>query len=347
MKVELSEILDSIGMHHLKWNSPDGSSTLVLPYGGRVLALCSSMSEQSFFWTHPALQSIETARTFYQSSAWHNSGGDRTWLAPELEFFFPDHPRTDTYLQPPQLEATSYEVAITSDGVSMVNRFAIPMYASRAKVQLMLSKKVTQATNPLLDIAPKLATEVDYAGYTLTTKLSLDEGTTCASPIGLWNLLQLPHGGEMIIPTRSPATPVVYMGPIGDDLRVVGHTIRYRMTARGEQKFGVYAAFSTGIAAYLSSGDNLLSLVIRSFTVSPSGTYVDVPMNGTQREGCAVQSCNINSGLGAFSELEYHTPAIGSSVGRSQQTDESQLWAFRGSHSTIMKAARLLVSPEI
>jgi hypothetical protein len=348
MRAELTEVFDKIGMHNLKWSSPDGSSVMLLPYGGRILALSSSMSDQNFFWTHPALQSVETARTFYQSSAWHNSGGDRTWLAPEVEFFFPNHPHTNIYLQPPQLESVSYEVAVTSDRVSMVNRFTIPMYASKTKAQLELSKEITQAVNPLLDVSPKLAARIDYAGYTLRTKLSLDNGATCTAPIGLWNLLQLPHGGEMTIPTCSLATPVVYMGPISDDdLRVVEHTIRYRMVAQGEQKFGVHAAFSTGITAYLYSSGNLLSLVIRSFAVSSSGKYVDVPTNGTEREGCAVQSCNINSGLGAFSEMEYHTPAIGGPVGCSQRVDESQLWAFRGSHSTIMEVARLLVSPEI
>ena len=71
------------------WTSPDGSTALVLPYGGRVLGLFAPESEQNFFWTHPALDAAETARDFYKSAQWHNSGGDRTWLAPEVDFFFP------------------------------------------------------------------------------------------------------------------------------------------------------------------------------------------------------------------------------------------------------------------
>ena len=44
------------------------------------------------------------AAAFFAGDQWHNSGGDRTWLAPEVDFFFPNFPRTDVYWQPRQLD---------------------------------------------------------------------------------------------------------------------------------------------------------------------------------------------------------------------------------------------------
>jgi hypothetical protein len=331
----------------LRWTSPDGSMAELLPYGGRILGLFSPASRENFFWTHPALRSPETKRAFYQSSAWHNSGGDRTWLAPEVDFFYPDYPATETYLQPPQLDNASYETEITPQRARMANRFSIPMYKSRACVKFSLIKELSQAVNPLNGLSPELARKLDYAGYTLTTTLRLDEDAAGAGPIGIWNLLQLPYGGEMLVPTLSPATPVIFMGPIGEELHIDDHLIRYRIDTSGEHKIGVHPIFCTGTAAYLYPNEDLLSLVVRRFVVDPAGAYVDVPLDGTQSIGSAMQACSINSALGAFAELEYHTPAIGGSTGDSQSADESRLWAFRGPHEAIMEAARFLVSPEI
>jgi len=348
MTLAVSEVLSRAGMDSFLWNSPDGSTVMLLPYGGRILGLFSPESGVNFLWTHPALRSVETARAFYKSSAWHNSGGDRTWLAPEQEFFYPNNPRFEPYVQPPQLDYVKYETSATPKGVCMVNRQSIPMYASKATVQLLLTKEIAQADNPLPDLAPQLASELEYAGYTLTTTLSIENAGRGSPAVGTWNLLQLPHGGEMIIPTRSRATPVIYMGPIdADDLRVADNLVRYRMTAKGELKFGVLPGNSTGVVAYLYRTGDSSALVVRSFDVDPSGAYVDFPLHGTEDQGCAVQVCNIDSSLGAFSELEYHAPAIGGSTGALNGVDVSRVWAFRGPHPAILEAARHLVSSEL
>lgn len=60
---------------------PDGTRVLVLPDGGRVLGLFSAGCDDPFCWTHPARESVDAARPFHADNQWHNSGGDRTWLA--------------------------------------------------------------------------------------------------------------------------------------------------------------------------------------------------------------------------------------------------------------------------
>ena len=92
---------------------PEGSTVVLLPHGGRVLGLYAAGSEKNFYWTHPALESAQTARIFYEGNDWHNSGGDRTWLAPEVDIFFPRYPDLDlsTYWQPRQLDPGNYGVA--------------------------------------------------------------------------------------------------------------------------------------------------------------------------------------------------------------------------------------------
>jgi hypothetical protein len=171
----LIDTLDSIGKPTLPWHGPDGSAVLLLPHGGRVLGLFAAGSQENFYWTHPALESAASAAEFYEGRQWHNSGGDRTWLAPEVDFFFPRYPKTNVYHQPRELD----------------------------------------------------------------------------------------------------------------------------------------------------------------------------PGNDPEDLGYAVQACNVDSGLGSFSELEYHVPAIGPGTGRMACEDVSQVWAFRGGRTTIDGIVSALLAPDL
>ena len=95
---QLMETLESVGKPAQLWDSTDGTKALVLPHGGRILGLFAPGDDENFFWTHPALRAADTARAFYAGQQWHNSGGERTWLAPEVDFFFPKLPQPGAVL---------------------------------------------------------------------------------------------------------------------------------------------------------------------------------------------------------------------------------------------------------
>ena len=98
----------------------------------------------------------------------------------------------------------------------------------------------------------KWIADLAYAGYALHCTLELLRGSPEPSHVGLWNLLQLPHGGEMFIPTyyRTEPTPIVGEVPTGH-LVIQNHLIRFRMAARGCQKIGIPAAATPGRVGYL------------------------------------------------------------------------------------------------
>src|SRR5512136_536134 len=117
----LINVLKKAGKPTRIFKCPDGTRVLVLPYGGRVLGIFSPQSEENFYWTHSALESVETARAFYASDQWHNSGGDRTWLAPEVDLFFPNYPKLDRYYQQRSLDPGNYRVVEQDGGFKLVN----------------------------------------------------------------------------------------------------------------------------------------------------------------------------------------------------------------------------------
>jgi hypothetical protein len=338
---QLQSVLESVGKETVLYESPDGSRVLQSLHGGRILGLFSATDDRNFYWTHPALESAPSAGDFFNSNEWHNSGGDRTWLAPEVDIFFPEFPNLEmsTYWQPRALDPGNY----TLQSNRMINSLALPLSRSRQQVELEMSKWVGPAPNPLRYEKGWQDTTLQYAGYTQHTSLRIMRPNE--PMIGLWNLVQMPHGGELQVPTFGQVEPKIYMGEIdNDDLLISDRLLRYRMRAQGEHKIGLRAISMTGRVGYLYRRDNEGALIVRNFFVNPSGEYVDVPWRTTDDFGFAVQACNVNSRLGAFSELEYHVPAIGGQTGLDYCEDVSQIWAFRGPVDRVQRAAHYLLS---
>jgi hypothetical protein len=346
----LIENLRAVGKPTETWESPDGSQVLVLPYGGRVLGLFAPGDPENFFWTHEALREVDSAKAFYAGDQWHNSGGDRTWLAPEVDFFFPNFPRLDRYFQQRELDPGIYKVFRDGGVLTWKNRAQLSLSRTKQQVDLEITKSLSPASNPLRHEEDHDWGEVKFAGFTLSASLQIT-GTEQPPHVGMWHLTQLPHDGEMLVPTFFRTEPKIYMGKIApEDLIVDEHLVRYKMRANGEHKLGIRAVAITGRAGYIYARNGETSLVVRNFFVNPSAEYVDVPSAETDNFGFAFQACSINSRLqhlGNFSELEYHIPAIGAKVGKTFSEDQSQLWAFRGPAAAIKSIAQHLLSPEI
>lgn len=117
---------------------------LMLGYCGRVLGLFASGSEENFHWTHLARNSVSSAREFYAGDQWYNSGGDRTWLAPEVNSFFPNSHKRNVYCQQSSLAPENYELKKTARGFLLTKRFTI-----RFLSELKIEKEFSPARNPL------------------------------------------------------------------------------------------------------------------------------------------------------------------------------------------------------
>lgn len=351
MLQDLIATLKAVGKSAEVYQTEDGTRLLLLPYGGRILGVFAPGSDDNFLWTNSALNSVESARAYYASDDWQNSGGDRTWLAPEVDFFFPNFPNIDIagYWQPRSLDPGNYELTRTSTGVKLTNRLKIDAFRSKKRVELEITKSVAAAPNPLRYNTGIRNGAVEYAGHTLITSLKIVDSNV-APLIGLWSLTQMPHQGELFIPTYSKTAPRIYFGLVNtpaDELAVSDRLVRFKMRASGEHKIGVYAAVTTGRIGYIYPAGDKYALIVRNFFVNPSGEYADVPWTEPEDRGYSTQACSVNSRWGMFSEMEYHVPAIGGNTGLHHIEDRSQLWAFRGSREDIVKIARVLLSNEI
>ena len=174
------------------------------------------------------------------------------WLSPEVDFFLPNFPQLDVYVQPREFDPGRYQLTRENGAIKLSNRFASRLSRSGTTVQLELTKRLSGARNPLRTMRSVVFDELEYAGYALHTRLAFTSGLCEPVAIGLWCLLQLPHGGELLIPTFSKAKIKTYFGKVdAEDLTLTDHLIRYHMRGPGEHKIGFEAPVVTGRGGYL------------------------------------------------------------------------------------------------
>ena len=330
----------------VQWD--DGTRLLFLPYGGRLLGLFTETSDSNFFWVNSKLSDPQSVGDVFAPGQWHNTGGERTWIAPELDIFFQDYPACQVHWEPPQLDASDYDFEKNGSSVVLSKQMEIFLARPAKYVRVSLKKEYSPASNPLrLDWNwTEEFQGVSYAGYTQQTTLGY-EGDGISPALGIWNLNQLPHGGTMIIPTWYPTNPLVLFGNIpAGNLSSRPRSVVFQATIPGEHKFAVRAAASVGRLGYVWQQGETNMLVIRNFFNNPSGDYVDVPKSAPEDLGYSVFAVSIDSALGDFTEMEYHAPAIRANLGKVRTTDVSQIWAFSGNHDMIRKIVRLLLAEE-
>jgi hypothetical protein len=342
----LGQVMAEMGKAAEAFSLPDGTRLLLLPYGARVLGLYAPGGEENFFWTNPSLDQSETARPWFARGGWHNTGGDRTWVAPELDVFFPEA-NSNRYWQPRTLDMSDYALAQTGGGMELSRSMSLHLARPNRDVKLELRKWFGPAANPLRHergLAAAVAA-TQYAGYAQRVVMQSLDPPADPPPVGIWNLMQLPPGGEMLVPLYSRTVPQKCFGDIPADRVTMGdHLLRVKADFAGSHKIAVKAAALCGRTGYLYQQHDAWSLVVRNFFVNPSGEYVDVQRHDPDDYGYAFQMCRVDEAdFGSFCEMEYHAPALGAFPDRSRSEDVSQVWAFRGPRATIEPIAHRLL----
>ena len=310
----------------------------VLPFGGRVLGLYPQKGLNAL-WVNPDLGSEASARALLTGSGWTNLGGDRTWVSPEFDLFVSDAARPwETYKVPAGLDPADYRVV--SQGANAVELEAVvsvDFYQSGGKGEMSLRKRITELDVPDFTLPAGLSA----AGYELTTTLSAACTLPASARPALWNLLQVPGGGEIVVPLKGPAAPVAFFGQ--QQYRQMGNRLHASVPVASEgYKFGVLADSCRGLMLYLNLDAAQPFLILRRFSVGSQSQYFDVPFNAPQLRGVVQQVYVDNGAFGGFGELEHHSPAM--VPGRSAEvTDTCTTWAFAGTAEALLNLSETLL----
>lgn len=305
---------------------------LLVPWGGRILGLAPD-HQTNTLWTHEALQSESGARKLLNTAGWLNFGGDRAWIAPEVEtnFSYP-HNSKPVYDVPKSIDPGQYHVsAQDAHAVRLSAAMTVHFHRLQAEARLLVERVVTCLPESPLPIPG----EVQFAGYRLQSAFSSAELIPKGVRPGLWHILQAPGGGKIMIPVRPGAKPRAFIGTPACEL--AGRRLTCNVVTSKSFKFSLRADDCLGFMLYINTARSPATLVARHFAVHDRAGYSDEPYDDPSDLGHVQQVYVDDGALGGFGEMEYHTPAL-ASQGPTTLTDTSEVWGFTGpaGHLTIL-----------
>ncbi|MBT3271861.1 MAG: hypothetical protein HN368_01805, partial [Spirochaetales bacterium] len=297
---------------------------IVTRYGGRIFGPFSSDGE-SYCWINPVLSDKREFDRFLSNREW-NLGGDRIWLAPELQFNVPDH--TDfwgSYKVPEALDPGHYVLHRDQYGNSVLSQTAdLDVFGGAGtRKSLSIERTIRPAANPLNEM------DAIFFGYhhDICLKEQKKDGVVCEA----WDLLQILPEGTIYIPTTQKIEPIEYYEPFRKGYqKILPNHIELKIDAKCRYKAGYKAVHTTGRSGYLSRLGGISYLLVRCFYSDPSAPYTKAPVDRPEHSGSALHIYNDDGSIGSFAEHECSGRPIGGDTGRSESSDTISTYYFIG-----------------
>ncbi|MEA3334344.1 MAG: DUF6786 family protein [Chloroflexota bacterium] len=328
--------LQEHGLQHTVVELDGGARIVVMQRGGRILGPFLPGDGGSILWLNDVWADSDAFSAYLAGNEW-NLGGERVWIAPEIQFSVRDrYDFWNTVQCPPAVDPGNYSLDQASAGeVTLCQRMVLEAYniASGSK-ELYLKRHIRPAANPLRALSQfkELMDGVGYAGYEHAVELS--ETTSDDIVSEGWSLLQLHAGGILIIPASPKVEYSDYFDPIDSDHQTIHQDAGYvavRISGRRQFKVGYKSAHVQGRLAYLSRlNDSHFYLLIRNFFNNPSSLYAEEPPHLPGCRGHSIHVYNDDGDFGGFGELEVMAQTIGGETGRRSSSEQFLFWLFVG-----------------
>jgi hypothetical protein len=324
---------------------------IILQHGARILGPFITIESSSIFWLNRALAQPESFRAFLSSGDW-NLGGERVWIAPEIQYLVRD--RTDFWGSvqvPAQMDPGRYVLDKSQPNQCRLSQ-SLTLAAfnlATGQKELHVDRLVKPVEDPLRHLSnyQNLVDGVTFAGYEQIVTLSESKHDDIASEV--WNLIQLNPGGQLLIPASPQPEFSDYFEPLDSDYQVIhSNHVRLEITGDRRYKVGYKAAHVLGRLAYFNHLDqDRAYLCVRNFFNNPGASYVEEPADWPGRRGHSIHVYNDGGALGGFGELECNGQTIGGATGRSVTTDQFILWLYVGAADKVKRLVPHLVGLDI
>jgi hypothetical protein len=279
----------------ISWSNEAGVITIA-PMRGRILQ--ANVGGHNAFWTGP--------KTSHSWDSW-NLGGDRLWLAPEVDWYWQASEQSEfgQYGVPAAIDPGAWELVRADVGYcEIAQRVSLRHRRHADRFDVEMRRSISPAR---LSSAHFFAS---YLAYRVDNSLSINEARS-GQAFGLWSLIQVPPGGTMHLPCQGECSFRDYLEPIPADLwQISGREIRLRVTAERQYKIGIGPTKTTGRATYVRPVGDQYLVVYRAFFAQPWRDYCDVPAQPQESYGDAVQVFDDGGIAGGYGELEYHSPCL-------------------------------------
>ena len=337
--------LDENGIRYEKLQLQGGAFILVSDRGGRIFGPFLAEGEESLFWANGAFTGADTFQGFMRSGDW-NLGGDRIWIAPEIQFYVKDRTKYwETIFVPPAVDPGTYTLQFDGQICTLSQRIGLQAYnIASGETALELTRQIQTAENPLRSLkgCDELIKNVQFSGFQQQVTLRSESGQHIYAEA--WNLSQLNPGGKIYICAVPAAQHVDYYEPVTEEYMTRGvNYVSFRVTGDRRYKIGLKAAHLFGRMAYLNQQrDGGTYLIVKNFFNNPSSVYAEEPPGRPGDNGYSVHVYNDDGKLGGFGEMECNAQTIGGDTSRLSSVDTIATSVYRGAKADIEEILRQL-----
>lgn len=151
---QLTRALDANQLVYGVMTLSQGARLVVSQHGGRIFGPFlpeQSGIPESLGWINAALAQPESLRHFIDSGGW-NLGGERIWIAPEIQFIIQDRANFwETHRLPAGIEPGNYKLEQTSNGQwRLQQQITLQAYnIARGETSLNVERVVRPVNDPL------------------------------------------------------------------------------------------------------------------------------------------------------------------------------------------------------
>jgi hypothetical protein len=323
---------------------------IISQHGGRIFGPFLSEDSESVFWINKAFKNAEAFKNFLDAGEW-NLGGERIWIAPEIQYSVKD--RTDffgSYTIPAQVDPGQYILTQPHQQQALLClNMNLEMYnLASGQKELLLKRLIRKVDDPLRNLSnyQQLIEDVIFGGFEQNITLSETISDNVMSEV--WDLIQLNPGGEILLPVSPCVEYTDYYELIDESFQTRNpHDVRLKITGNRRYKVGYKAAHLFGRVGYFNIvNETQAYLIVRNFFNNPSAPYAEEPFHTTGCRGHSFHVFNDDGGFGGFGELECNGQTIGASTGKSSSTDQFVLWFYEGSSEKVKTIAFHLLGIE-
>jgi hypothetical protein len=334
------------GILHLQ----NGIRAVITQRGGRIYPFPDEEST-CLFWVNSAFAEPKAFKDFLDSGHW-NLGGDRIWIAPEVQYSISD--RNDFYgsfhLQE-QMDPGHYQLEpAQNDGWRLHQDVKMDAHIlAFGQKELHIDRLTQKVDDPLrfLDDYQTLIEGVKYGGY--EQLITLEEKAHDDIVSEVWSLIQLNPGGTLYIPSLPRLEYTDYLAPVGKEfVNFHPNYVSLKITGDHNYKQGYKSSGVSGRMGYFNVlEEGVACLVIRNFFNNPSAHYSEEAAHIPGRRGHSIHVYNDDGGLGGFGEMECNGQTIGGASGRSVAQEQLVLWIYIGISGKVKEIALRLLGIQI
>jgi hypothetical protein len=346
--------LEQAGVNFAELSLAGSATLLVTEHWGKAFGPFDDESDPGTLWISDRAADLGYLNVMVEESGWC-IGGDRLWLAPEVQFNIVDRDGWDqegAYVLPGSIDPGYYRLSVGEGGcITLEQTIGAKLYnLASGKKRVNLRRRFYTSRDPLSHRATyrEVSDKVRYTGY--SEEVTVEDLSGGEAAVEAWNLLQVRPGGLAVLPLIGGGEYQDYYEPVDSEhLKITNGTALLKLTGKRKYKVGWKSAGVCGRIGYyrlLESGE--LRLIVRHFFTNPSSVYVDEPArkrSSTTSDaiGDSVQFYNDGGSLGGFGEIEVHGQSVGPHRARRSVVDYLEFWQYTGSADHIRRIGEMLL----